>query len=549
MRRVSKSLTSLNVRAAFLSLRVRLLVLALVVLGPLLLERLHALQVDHERRVRIAQMQMLDVARQGADSQDDLLSSARAILQTMAFAAPTDRPQSEACSKLVSDVAAGTEWIFSLSVVSPSGSFLCSSNPDALTINIANRAYFKEAMRTRAPVVSEYLLSTAVNRPIIAIAWPKIVDDKVAAILLITVKLDWINRLIVALSQRVNATSFIVDKTGRLLSRYPSLGDPTQMDYVTHPLVRASMLTDAATFRMDGLDGKPGLFASVKLKQANAWLVVGMSEEQLLGQAVAKLHFLYGLLAAITVAALAGVWWGGDRFVIRTIRRLAQKASAIGRGDYAQACGPTRIPTEFVPLDHALDKMAMKLISRENNLREANRHLDRLAKTDPLTGMRNRRSFDENLDSAWQIGLAVAMPLAVLMIDVDWFKSFNDRYGHVEGDLCLKAVATSLSEHSDTIAARYGGEEFAVLIAGHRAAEAHAVADDIRARLRDIAIAHVDNPSGRVTISIGIATALPNARERPGLLVERADTALYRAKRQGRNTVCVWTAEDMRLAV
>ena len=172
-----------------------------------------------------------------------------------------------------------------------------------------------------------------------------------------------------------------------------------------------------------------------------------------------------------------------------------------------------------------------------------NRELAEQANTDGLTGLANRRRFDEVLAQGWRQALRDAAPLSLLMIDVDRFKLFNDRYGHLRGDECLRAVAAAaaaqVAHRRSCIAARYGGEEFVVLLPGVDAAGAAALAGRVLESLRAAGIEHEDNiPTGVVTVSIGVATASPSAEAEASdmtALLARADAALYEAKRCGRN--------------
>ncbi len=178
---------------------------------------------------------------------------------------------------------------------------------------------------------------------------------------------------------------------------------------------------------------------------------------------------------------------------------------------------------------------------RTEELRLANEHLSRLSFVDALTGLANRRCFDETLDKEWRRASRLHMPLAVVMADIDGFKQYNDAMGHPAGDRCLAAVADiffqSLGRAGD-LAARYGGEEFVVLIPAADHATALAVAEELRAACEALAIAHPTSPVGPVvTISLGVASCIPSEQTSAAALVAQADAALYRAKQEGRNRV------------
>jgi diguanylate cyclase (GGDEF)-like protein len=168
--------------------------------------------------------------------------------------------------------------------------------------------------------------------------------------------------------------------------------------------------------------------------------------------------------------------------------------------------------------------------------------LRELAFVDGLTGVANRRRLDEALAAEWRRGRRAGAPLALLMIDLDHFKRFNDHYGHQAGDACLQTVASVLAaglHRPYDLAARYGGEEFACLLPETDAAGACAMAEELRRQVWALAVPHADSPTApAVTISVGVAAMVPDEHGSPHELVARADRALYEAKAAGRNRVC-----------
>jgi len=179
-----------------------------------------------------------------------------------------------------------------------------------------------------------------------------------------------------------------------------------------------------------------------------------------------------------------------------------------------------------------------ELVNKSMALEGANAQLARLSTTDGLTGIGNRRLFDQTLQSEWQRSARGQQPVSLLMVDVDFFKRYNDRYGHLAGDECLRRVARILEscvKRSGELVARYGGEEFALLLPGTDAAEAQTVAQHCADEMAKARIPHPDSlASPWVTVSIGVATAMASPEVLPETLVAHADIALYRAKDAGR---------------
>ncbi|MDR6926181.1 diguanylate cyclase (GGDEF)-like protein [Pseudomonas sp. BE134] len=178
------------------------------------------------------------------------------------------------------------------------------------------------------------------------------------------------------------------------------------------------------------------------------------------------------------------------------------------------------------------------LLDGQEKLIEVNRSLELLALEDALTGLSNRRQFDLFILAEMGRARRTQTHLAMLMIDVDHFKSFNDRYGHVAGDECLRRISAIIKDNikrPGDLAARYGGEEFAVVLPGTDYPGAFLVAENIRHAVLRADIAHCESPGGRVTVSIGVCAFNPASQDQPEDLVSAADKALYVAKASGRN--------------
>ena len=179
--------------------------------------------------------------------------------------------------------------------------------------------------------------------------------------------------------------------------------------------------------------------------------------------------------------------------------------------------------------------------ARERELEALTRKFELLSNQDGLTGVPNRRCFDTVFRKEWLRARRDGTPLSALMIDIDYFKAYNDTFGHLQGDICLRRVAeaieTALKRPGD-FAARYGGEEFMVILPGTDLAGALSIAGVIRANLRKAAIDYTGSPvSGLVTVSIGISGTVPTMNLDPEALLAASDEALYRAKSGGRNRV------------
>ncbi|WP_299201646.1 diguanylate cyclase [uncultured Amphritea sp.] len=177
---------------------------------------------------------------------------------------------------------------------------------------------------------------------------------------------------------------------------------------------------------------------------------------------------------------------------------------------------------------------------RTQELAEANRLLQIQSNTDGLTNISNRRHFDYVLSQEWNRCQRSRLPLAVIMLDIDHFKKFNDLYGHIAGDACLQQLAQGLSQSARRVGelvARYGGEEFVILLPNTDKQTAVEVAKQIKEMVLSLAIPHAKSSHRIVSVSLGVASVLPSMKQQPLELVRMADDALYRAKFAGRNCI------------
>lgn len=215
-----------------------------------------------------------------------------------------------------------------------------------------------------------------------------------------------------------------------------------------------------------------------------------------------------------------GIQAGGDDYLMKPVGRVVLQAK--------------------VAAMYRLVRMQRALVKLTEQLNEANRELHRISMIDGLTGIANRRLFDESLEREWRRCARLKKPLSIVMLDVDFFKKYNDRYGHQAGDECLKAaakkVASAVPRASD-LAARYGGEEFVLILGETDEDGARWVANRIRLQVAGLKMVHEDSPHGCITLSCGVSTVLPGDELSVDKLVKSADNALYLAKKHGRNAV------------
>jgi diguanylate cyclase (GGDEF)-like protein len=236
---------------------------------------------------------------------------------------------------------------------------------------------------------------------------------------------------------------------------------------------------------------------------------------------------LIGLTAMLVLAIL-------NRFVFKPVDAIKHEMVRFAEGDHSVIVGKHML-FEFAVLADVFNAMARELTARIKQLNQLSRY-------DSLTALANRQHFDQCIEHEWRRALRSHEPISLLMIDVDHFKLYNDFYGHIGGDNCLRAVADILRQvvrRSTDLPARYGGEEFIVLLPNTPLPSAMALAEEILAVLQQKHLPHAAAPLGRISVSIGVNTCCPSEAGSPSGLIESADHALYEAKRTGRNRLAV----------
>ncbi|WP_346350651.1 diguanylate cyclase [Oceanimonas sp. AH20CE76] len=266
-------------------------------------------------------------------------------------------------------------------------------------------------------------------------------------------------------------------------------------------------------------------------------------QQRLMGRSMSVLLAALVLLVITTLMALLYI----RRSIIQRINRLSRAMQAHGRGE------PEPIPVNgddeisrmgktFAFFVDARQRAEQQLALANKELQSMNAALQRLSEIDDLTRIANRRCFDRHLEAEWRRAVREQRSLGLIMGDIDYFKRFNDEYGHQQGDECLHLVAQALAgqlHRQGDMVARYGGEEFIVLLPEQDLWQTRHVAERLLNAVRELNIEHIRSEQKRVTLSLGVVAFVPEQYDRIEDMVAKADKALYAAKEQGRNRLCV----------
>jgi diguanylate cyclase (GGDEF)-like protein len=524
-----------------LGIRARLIVLALLIMAPLVFERMHGLESARTERNEQARNVAIDLAQRGTQSQHEIIYSVRTLLQVVAHSYAKMPFDTADCDKYLTSLKGNVQWLRGLSIAKPDGQIICSTDSYAVGLNVSDRTHFQNALHSKDFVLSDYIINRTRQLPALVATYPAIKDDgSVSAVVLAVINLQWIGELAATAAQRSGASVLLLDGSGTLIAASADQDNLIGKPFAAQSLAKDMLARDEGTVTTPGFDGISRIFAYVRVPWTQARLAVGLDERTVQAHIDRELSVAYFQLALFGLFVLMVAWFGGEQLVMRPIRALVRTATLFGRGNlHVRATDDTWLP-EFKPLAVALDDMALKLAGREEELRIANEHLEELASLDGLTGLANRRGFDRQLELEWKCAAEKHEPMALMMIDIDHFKLYNDRYGHVAGDTCLRSVGETLSLvtlENAILVARYGGEEFALLLPGLDLTRTALLAEEARRSIEDLCITHAEAPCGQVTISIGVESIIPRSGQSTADLVEAADRALYAAKRCGRNRV------------
>ena len=530
-----------------LGIRARLALLAVILVAPLMLERIRSLEDTRVKQIAQATTEFTTVARHSADAQREVISSVETLLKSEAFIRASVGGIGKSCDVLRASLPGNLPWIRTLLIAGEDGRIQCSTNNMYVGLDLSDRPYFQQAQATGRFVLSDFLLSKPSQSPTVMAVYPVSALSGVPdAVVLATVNLDWMSKVMSNLGGRTGISAVLVDSAGTVLAapadQHSAVGRPLDnlplMSAIADLALRSNQ--DEGSLSFTAADGSRRAVSYIRIAGTNARLIASIDEDKVSAAVSRDIRTAYLQLGFVCVFVLLGALIAAEKLVITPIEMLSDMAKRFGEGDRSARAARGRLPSEFVPLARAFNAMAAQLGQRERELIASNDRLTVMASIDMLSGLANRRGFQSRLDFEWMRAQQYDSDLSLLMIDVDHFKLFNDTYGHLEGDACLTRIGEALSDiaaDSMGFAARYGGEEFCLLLPNTEIARAAEIGEQVRSAVLRLCLPHITSVHMIVTVSIGVATARPNESLRPGDLIEAADAALYAAKHAGRNMV------------
>lgn len=532
---------------ALLGIRARLVLLALILVVPLMLDRVRLLEDSRSRQMIQAANELSELAQHTADAQREIISTVQAVVKSSAYIYAAASQQGRGCAVMRASLRVDLPWIRSLSIVGPEGKIDCSTMQSVVGFDLSDRDYLRRAREFHEFVLSDYIQSRTTGLPTIIAAYPvSAVDGGQESVVIASIDLKWMSQLLSNRGGRSGVSVVLVDSTGTILASPPEsanligqkLKDTSLFEAVT--LREINLDREYGSISFESADGEKKAVSFARVSGTRARMIVSINQSVMLGDVNRDIRTAYLQLALVGLFTLLGAWFAGERLIIRPLRMMTDTANRFGRGEFSARASNASLPLEFIPLAKAFDAMASQLSEREREMAAANDRLTVIASLDLVSGLANRRGFQSRLEFEWMKALQTDGRLSLLMIDVDHFKLFNDTYGHPEGDACLSRVGEVLATIANScggFAARYGGEEFCLLLPNSDPAHSVQMGEQVRATVEALAIPHVTSDFRHVTVSVGVATVAPGSAQPQNDLIEAADAALYAAKRRGRNAV------------
>jgi diguanylate cyclase (GGDEF)-like protein len=516
-----------------------------------------------------ARNQMLRTAFEASAEQDRFLAELREMLRRLASLEETRTltlPQLEDSLRRVCQEKPALENIF---LCNTEGRIVAAARAGSVGLNVSRRKYFKDALGQGGLAFGEYVISQVTGEPVMHFSLPVRGEDGTIVGVLVA-SLDLARPIAVLTDLDVPRDGFLemIDGLGRRLWRWPASAEHPagqgQSPAVTHTLFgqrRFGTLVGTDTASRETLAAFRQLRVQRNDPDPYGVLVVGLPVATAMAEARERILFSTAISAFSVIVAIVVAMILGHKVIVGRLRILADLVSDVEqnrvcllpRNFGTDEIG--RLGRRFSDLSRELHEKNLKLaetmihLSQEKNrleavvgqLGEAQDELVRRASFDDLTGLRNRRSFNERLREEFSLWRRYGTPLSLVLLDVDDFKRVNDSFGHWAGDETLRAVANRVKRRLREAdeAYRVGGEEFALILPHTRGDDARGVAERVRQAMAEAMIPLSDGGRVHVTVSLGLAechAAFPAQKD----LYTAADRALYRAKTLGKNRVAAW---------
>ena len=530
-----------------MSLRARILLLVLAASLLPVLAMLWLLLENRASTMAQARNQLIARAESIAHDVDDKIAGTAQLLFGLGRVPLLAGDDRAACSDFLADVLKEHPQYTGLLTIWPDGSLHCDSLRTGRVLNVSDRRYFQQALKSQGPVV-EPVIGRLTGKGVLQIAYPvRGAEGTLRFILLASLDMDALGREVAEALPYARMHFQVWNRDGSVIMDHPGPGaTKMEMGAVERQFVLGDPPDGNATLPAGG---EARIWAKATLprwRDAGLRLALSVPESNLIERIDGQFKRALGGLVGGALLIFAGAALLGEFALRRQAARLMQAISRMDAGDYAQPIGAPYPRGELGQVMQSLDRMAGSLEQQRQEIARNTEALEHQASTDALTRLANRHRLMDRLGQALVYARRANRVAGVLMLDLDRFKTVNDSLGHSQGDELLRAVAARLIacvREGDTVA-RLGGDEFVVVLADMAdAADIVPVAQKIlRALSRPV---ELGQQVLSVSTSLGVAV-YPRDGDSAGALLQYADTAMYRAKEQGGNAMAFFTPDMMK---
>ena len=497
-----------------------------------------------QQTIKTATQQVSLTVRSMAEQQKEITRSTKSLLTTISMLPAIKQLNIDESTKIFSDLVKQNPDYKNLALVALNGNVITSSTGPT-KVNLADRKHFIEALSRKEFVVGEFIISRIdTQEPVFPYAIP-VLDDEGTPLAVLTIihRIRGFSHYLDTVEVPSGSFVAVTDHKGIRMYYYPEKKDtnPVGKPIKGKSWELASTSNGPGIFTSEGSDGKKRIFAfyPVSLNPGEPPYVYfwsGIPEKLILAPANNALMKSLLLLSLALVIAILVAHVFGKKVIITPLSSLVELAGQLSKGNLDARSDTHSVVSEFNILSHEFNQMA-------ESLQQTNEKISKLSLIDGLTNVANRRGFDNKLEEEWHRSLRTKRPISLLMVDIDFFKNFNDTYGHLAGDDCLRTIGLilkNIANRATDFPARYGGEEFAIILPETDKQGAHAIAESIHDQVAQREIPHkTSDISQYLTVSIGLATLDDNTNiKSPIELIKMADEQLYKAKHEGRNKTC-----------
>jgi len=536
-----------------LSIRARLAILILASGLPILILAVYSGIVQRDAAERSEQQELRLIAELTAKRPELIIESVHQLLFAIGGQVDNLLSDRQNCHRYFHRLlpeGGGLYW--SMGLIQPNGDIFCSSivSKSRDPINVKDRSYFGMAAATGKFSVGEYQVGRLTGSAGINFAYPVLdANGRLQAVAFASLNMDTFieqgESRREGLRRSLSRVATILDRNSVVLAQYPMVNATVGEKYPNPRVVEALSIPGNTLFTTTDLARESRMYAAENAGinpdgVAPLRVIVSTPSQMIFAEADQNLlRTTLGILG-ITILLVVIAWFGAETLVLRRVRTLLDVADRIRTGDLSARSGFGEGNEELTRLGSALDAMAQELQIRDRQLQAALHRLNEQAATDQLTGLPNRRYLWEALSAELMRARRKQTPLAVILLDIDHFKQFNDRWGHEAGDLVLKNVSYAIRTvvRGSDIVARHGGEEFVIVLPEADAEIALARAEEVRLEIAGLKLTYDGESLGTVTASFGVAVSRKLIETAEGL-VRIADHAMYEAKQGGRNRVVI----------